>query len=124
MAAKTEVSQDVGRRLRDVREARGIPKERVALEMEMSAENWRHYESGRNQLAVTQLPKLADIFRMTLPELVAALFDAREICNTQYNSDNGRSNPGNANYNYTESRGRAFGPAQWHRPMLAAASNR
>lgn len=74
MAAKTEASLVVGRRLRELREERGIPKELVALKLSMSAENVRHYESGRNQLAVTMLPTLADIYGMTLAELVGELF--------------------------------------------------
>lgn len=74
MAAKSEQSLIVGRRLRELREHRGIPKELVALRLGMSAENVRHYESGRNQLAVTMLPTLANVYGMTLAELVAELF--------------------------------------------------
>lgn len=92
MAAKTAASLDVGRRLRGLREERGIPKELVALTLGMSAENLRHYESGRNQLAVTQLPALANLFKMTLPELVSGLFDGapeRSNPNTTTHGDDG-----------------------------------
>lgn len=76
MAAKTEAMVDVGRRLRRLRERAGMPKEQVALALKMSAGNWAHYESGRNQLAATMLPTLADLFRITVPELANLLFSA------------------------------------------------
>lgn len=75
MAAKTSVMAEVGRRLRELREAREIPKEQVALALRMSAGNWAHYESGRNQLAVSQLPTLADLFGITVADLVMCLLD-------------------------------------------------
>lgn len=102
MAAKTAVMADVAQRLRGLRESRGIPKERVALALRMSAGNWAHYESGRNQLAVSQLPTLAELFDITVADLVVALFDLRDICNNPGISDNGRDESVIANYNYTD----------------------
>lgn len=104
MAAKTEESLVVGRRLRELREERGIPKELVALKLSMSAENVRHYESGRNQLAVTMLPTLAGIYGMTVAELVSKLLVDRATSDTLQSSDTGSHNNRTANYDYTKSR--------------------
>jgi len=76
VAIKTASSVEVGRRLRALRELRGIPKERVALDLAMSSENWRHYETGRNHLPASMLPLIAETYGMSLVDLVSALFDA------------------------------------------------
>lgn len=104
MAAKTAAMFDVARKLRELRESRGIPKEQVALTLAMSAENWRHYESGRNQLAVTMLPTLADLYGMTVAELVSALLTARTDSDTMYNSHGESDINSTANYIYTDGR--------------------
>lgn len=70
-------NQSVGKRLRELREQRGIPKERLALVFEMSGENWRHYESGRNRIAIEMLPELADFFDMA-PEALLTYLLAEE----------------------------------------------
>lgn len=90
MAAKTAASLDVGRRLRELREERGIPKERMALELSMSAENWRHYESGRNQLAVTMLPTIAALYGISLENLLLDLFELRVTAPARSDSDTTR----------------------------------
>lgn len=90
MAAKTSAGVSVARRLRELREERGIPKERVALAFEMSAENWRHYESGRNQLAVTMLPTIAAIYDITVENLLLELFELRSVPADRDQSDTTR----------------------------------
>lgn len=77
MAAKTAGMVGMGRRLRELRERAGIPKEQVALALKMSAGNWAHYESGRNQLAVTMLPTIAAIYNISLENLLLELFELR-----------------------------------------------
>lgn len=120
MAAKTAVGVDVGRRLRELRERAGIPKERVALALVMSAGNWAHYESGRNQLAAWMLPTLADLYGMTLAELVSDLFEPRPPGHTVASSDNESHNEISANYNYTECRRGLSRPEMSSRQLVAA----
>lgn len=62
-----------GRRLRELREARGLKKEHVALAVGVGASNVGHYETGRSAPSVVGLLRIADLFEMTPSELMAAL---------------------------------------------------
>lgn len=104
MAVKTESSVEVGKRLRALRQVRGIPKERVALDLAMSSENWRHYETGRNHLPASMLPGIAETYGMSLVELVSALFDVRTESDTVVQNGRKTDNKITANYIYTDGR--------------------
>lgn len=125
MAAKTSAGVDVARRLRELREERGIPKERVALAFEMSAENWRHYESGRNQLAVTMLPTIAAIYDISVENLLLELFELRTAPAGRSESDttrHGANQSGNGNIHvYSETDRRGFGTPRRTSRVLALA---
>lgn len=105
MVVEVPLNQRIGARLRDLREARGIRKERVALELDMSAQNWALYEAGKQKLTVTMLPTIAEVFGLTVADLVVALFDLREICDNQDISAKAMPDKGSANYNYTDDAG-------------------
>lgn len=75
MQMEAPLNQAIGRKLRELREARGIRKERIALELEMSAQNWALYEAGKQKLTVTMLPTIAGLYGMTVAELTAELFE-------------------------------------------------
>lgn len=75
MHVETPLNQAIGRKLRELREARGIRKERLALDLEMSAQNWALYEAGKQKLTVTMLPTIAGLYGMTVAELTAELFE-------------------------------------------------
>jgi transcriptional regulator with XRE-family HTH domain len=102
VAAKTDVMVDVGRRLRDIRERRGMPKEQVALALRMSAGNWAHLESGRNQLKATMLPTLADLFGMNVADLAAELLEPVGSCQAGSDSSPMRQDRISANYIETD----------------------
>lgn len=104
MAVKTELSQGVGARLRAIREEKGIPREQLAIALRMGAENVRHYEAGRTPLTIPMLPVIADLYGMTLAELVSCLFDSGEPGHMVSSNGNESHTNGTANYNYTESR--------------------
>lgn len=122
---KTELTQEVGARLRALREDRGIPREQLAIVLKMGAENVRHYEAGRTPLTLPMLPVIADLYGMTLAELVAALFEPHPPGHTGAHHDNGRHINGTANYNYTESAKTRFArprtPLALTRELVAAA---
>lgn len=119
MAAKTAVMVDVGRRLRELRERVGMPKEQVALALKMSAGNWAHYESGRNQLAATMLPTLAELYGTTVAELAAELLE-RSPQGTTDMLGYSLNNDSHANYDYTESRRGLSRPESPARELVAA----
>jgi transcriptional regulator with XRE-family HTH domain len=103
-------NQDLGRKLRELREQRGIRRERLALDLDMSAGNWAHYEGGRNQINAWMLPTIAESLKMGLAELLSELYGLDGPCQTVATSDNGSQNKSTANYNYTESARSGFGP--------------
>ena len=117
MESRTTDPVALGRRLRELREQRGIPKEQIALALRMSAGNWAHFESGRNQLKATMLPTLEELFGLTVAELAAELLDeepGHTLAHTGQHSHTRKS----ANYIYTESRRGLSqpGPARSHAP--------
>lgn len=73
------LNQSIGRRLRTLREERGIRREQVALALDMGAENLRHYEAGRSGLLLKMLPDIADVFGMTPLELAAQLLEPERV---------------------------------------------
>lgn len=100
-----------GNRLRRLREQRGVKRERVALDLDMTAENWRHYESGRNPLVARHLPVLARSlgipFDQFMAELVSAWVEVDSVDTAASQTDDETS----ANYNYNEGAKRKKGGA-------------
>jgi transcriptional regulator with XRE-family HTH domain len=115
----------IGRRLRTLREERRIPRERLALALEMSSENLRNYEAGKQKLTLAMLPTVADTYGMSLPDLLVELFNFEgSPCQSESTFVNERHNKGTANYNYTESAKPSFGPSRTRSvpsPELVAA---
>lgn len=102
MDTEAPLNKEIGLRLRALRESRGIRRERVALALEMGSENLRNYESGKQRMTLTMLPPVADLFGLTVPDLVSALFDARSNPSTTAHSRYEKNIENPANYNYTE----------------------
>ena len=71
----------VGRRLKELREELGIRPEQVALALDMSASNYNHYETGRHRLRLDQLPVIAETLGVTREELLIRLLslDTRRL---------------------------------------------
>jgi transcriptional regulator with XRE-family HTH domain len=67
----------IGQRLRTLREERRIPRERLALALEMTSENLRNYESGKQKLTLAMLPTIAAIYDISLENLLLELFELR-----------------------------------------------
>lgn len=113
MAAKTvDVDEKLGQKLRFLREQRGIRRERLALDLDMGSENWRHYEAGRNHLQAWMLPVIAQSLGMDLPDLLSELYDLGGPCQAASVSGYESHNNGTANYNYTESAKPSFQPSR------------
>lgn len=105
-------NNELGQKLRTLREQRGIRRERLALDLDMSAGNWAHYEGGRNQLNAWMLPRIADSLQMSLADLLSELYDLGGPCQAASVSVHERQNNGTANYNYTESAKPSFQPSR------------
>lgn len=73
------LNRAIGERLRLLREARGIRRERIALALDMGAENLRHYEAGRSRLALEHLPIIADIYGMSVGKLATLLLEPERV---------------------------------------------
>ena len=61
---------DIGNRIRRERLLRNLKQEQVAEELGMSAGNYGKIERGDISITITQLERLAEIFNITLAELV------------------------------------------------------
>lgn len=92
---------DVGDRLRQLREARGLKREHIALALETTTENWRHYEKGRSHLLAETLPLLAAVLGMSPGELATALFEPPAPVNTSKRKQTGKNSAHTVNYDYT-----------------------
>lgn len=66
-------NQQIGRLLRSVRIERGIKAEQMAERLAMSAENYRHYEAGRNKLSALDLPRFANALGISAQALTDRL---------------------------------------------------
>lgn len=82
MATQMPSNAAMGKKLRELREERGIKREQVALALDMGAENWRHYEAGRTKLTLPMLPKIADAYGLDLARLIGELFYLPEDADT------------------------------------------
>lgn len=119
-------NHDLGRKLRMLREQRGIRRERLALDLDMSAGNWAHYEAGRNQINAWMLPAIAESLQMDLAELLSELYGLGGSCRETAESSPMRQNRISANYNYTKSAGPLSRPshAPLHRSRELVAAGR
>ena len=64
----------IGPRLKVIRERHGMTQEEVANRLGMSADGYRHREHGRSKmLSITELAPLADVYGITIPELLVEL---------------------------------------------------
>lgn len=66
-------SSAMGAALKAIRQERGLQLWQVASDLEMSTENLRHYESGRNRLVAADIPRFADAYRVSRSYLVRRL---------------------------------------------------
>lgn len=102
---KEPSSIELGRRLRVLREARGLRREVVAVALDTGAENWRQYEVGKYHLPAAVLPVLAKVFGLSVPELSEVLLAPETPLapvNTSKRKQAAKNSSRIANYNYTE----------------------
>jgi transcriptional regulator with XRE-family HTH domain len=112
VSVEAPLNKVIGQRLRVLREDRRIPRERLALALEMSSENLRNYEAGKQKLTLSMLPTIAETYAMDLPDLFSELFEGVGSCQDTADSLPLRQNRTTANYNYTESERRSFDPSR------------
>lgn len=118
MRVEAPLNKVIGQRLRALREDRRIPRERLALALEMSSENLRNYEAGKQKLTLSMLPTVAETYEMALTELLAELYGLGSTADTLGHSGDSSNNKSSANYDYTESVQSCFGPIRFNRSPI------
>lgn len=72
MAARAdEVLRDLGRRVAELRAARGLTQERFAEEADVTVQYLQRVERGRENLTVRSLVRLAVLLRVSITDLFA-----------------------------------------------------
>jgi transcriptional regulator with XRE-family HTH domain len=61
--------RDVGRRIAELRVARGLTQEALSVEAACSLKYWQAVEAGRENLTVKSLVRIANLLRVSLREL-------------------------------------------------------
>lgn len=69
-----QILTDFGKKIRSIREKRGVSQEKFALLIGMDRTYYASVESGRRNIALKNIKKIADGFQMSLKEL----FDGME----------------------------------------------
>lgn len=63
------VTEDFGKRLRELRNEAGISQEKFALKIGMDRTYYASVEAGRRNIALENIKKIADGFEISLSEL-------------------------------------------------------
>ena len=64
-----QILTDFGKKIRSIREKRGLSQEKFALLIGMDRTYYASVESGRRNIALKNIKKIADGFQMSLKEL-------------------------------------------------------
>ena len=59
--ALNEIDRNVGRKIREAREVRGISQSRLAEELDLSFQQLQKYETGKNRVSASRLCQIAKI---------------------------------------------------------------
>lgn len=63
------ITTDLGKRIRDLRQQTGLSQEKFALKIGMDRTYFASVESGKRNIAICNIKKIADGFGITLSEL-------------------------------------------------------
>lgn len=64
-------------RLRKLRKGHGLTQQQVAEFLHLDRSTYAYYESGRTKISIDMLLRLADLFRVSISDLVGELMDDR-----------------------------------------------
>ena len=62
-------TKDIGKRVRELRKARGLDQLQAAAIIDVSRSQWSNLENGRRNLNIQQIKKIADYFGVSLATL-------------------------------------------------------
>ena len=62
-------------RLRKLRKGHGLTQQQVAEYLHLDRSTYAYYESGRTKISIDMLLRLADLFRVTISDLVGEIVD-------------------------------------------------
>lgn len=68
--APTQRDVDLGRRVREVRMARGYTQERLAAELQITFQQVQKYENGSNRISATRLAEIAECLSVQISALL------------------------------------------------------
>ena len=67
------ITEDLGKRIRELRQQTGLSQEKFALKIGMDRTYFASVESGKRNIAIVNINKIADGLGVTLSELFAEL---------------------------------------------------
>ena len=67
------ITEDLGRRIRELRQKTGLSQEKFALKIGMDRTYFSSVEAGKRNIAIVNIKKLADGLGVTLSELFEGL---------------------------------------------------
>jgi transcriptional regulator with XRE-family HTH domain len=71
-ARADDVLRDLGRRVAELRAARGLTQERFAEEADITAQYLQRVEAGRENMTVRSLVRMAGLLHVSITDLFAA----------------------------------------------------
>ena len=74
--------KQIAMRIEDLRESSDYTVEQMAEMLNVSAEEYRRYESGEVDMSISFLVKLSDVFNVDMTELLTGQAPSRSICRT------------------------------------------
>lgn len=63
------ITEDLGKRIKDLRNNMGLSQEKFALQIEMDRTYFASVEAGRRNISICNIKKIADGFGISLSEL-------------------------------------------------------
>lgn len=85
--AKSERAVQFGARIRKIREARSLPRERLAAQLELSAVTLYHWEFGFTEPSVTRIYRIADALGVRVADLFPSDLEPRESADSTIRAD-------------------------------------
>lgn len=67
------ITEDLGKRIRELRQSTGLSQEKFALKISMDRTYYASVEAGKRNIAICNIKKIADGLDITLSELFAGL---------------------------------------------------
>jgi transcriptional regulator with XRE-family HTH domain len=82
---QNQMSIDLSKRIRQLREAKGYSQQAVAEHLGMVQPNYHKLESDKSEIRIVHLEKLAELYKISLAEIIAADRSSVHIENNNHN---------------------------------------